>query len=141
MLMGVASTVVTSIFSVYRFISEKKECKEKNAKREEIYTKYLLDTRKKIYRLRSREEETYSYVAPKISDVVSMVNSYSSRIYEKTATDADFMFLTVGYRDGESAAAMRGLPSPAMVRAKISLTISASSGTMTRSLSFVILYP
>lgn len=43
MLMGVASTVVTSIFSVYRFISEKKECKVKNAKREEIYLDSSLD--------------------------------------------------------------------------------------------------
>ena len=104
MMMGVASTVATSVFSVYRYISEKKECRIKNEKREKVYTDYLLDTRKELFNLRNKESDCYSYNSPKLSDIEKMINGYSSRIYEKTYSDADFMSVTVGYCDSESSA-------------------------------------
>lgn len=104
MMMGVASTGVTAVFSVYRYISEKKECKRKNQKRDEIYTQYLLNKRKEIFTLRNMEQYAYSYSSPRISDIMEMINSFSSRIYEKSSSDADFMSLTVGYYTGVSSA-------------------------------------
>ncbi len=103
MMMGVASTVVTSIFSVYRYIVEKRECKLKNQKREDVYTKYLLDKRKEIFALRNKEQLAYKYNSPKVADIIDMINNFSSRIYEKSSSDADFMSLTVGYVNGESS--------------------------------------
>lgn len=104
MIMGVVSTAVTSVFSVYRYISEKKECNIKNAKRDELYTKYLLECRKEIYELRNNENDCNSYNSPKIKEVERMINEYNSRIYERTMDDADFLTLAVGYcRDKSSA--------------------------------------
>ena len=107
MMMGVASTVATSVFSVYRYISEKKECRIKNEKREKVYTDYLLETRKELFNLRNKEADCYSYNSPKLSEIEKMINGYSSRIYEKAHSDADFMSVAVGYCDSESNAPIR----------------------------------
>lgn len=102
MMIGVASTIVTSIFSVFRFFNEKKDCNEKNIKRELVYTKYLLSMRKLIFNLRNKERECYEYNSPKILEVEKLIDEYSSRIYEKSISDADFLTLTVGYYDDKS---------------------------------------
>lgn len=107
MIMGVASTAVTSIFSVYRYVTERKECYIKNEKRDKLYTKYLLDCRKEIYQLRNLEGDCYRYNSPKIGEVEQLINTYSSRIYEKTMDDSDFLTLTLGYYSGKSSAQIR----------------------------------
>lgn len=96
--MSIASTVVSVVASVSKFIHDKRDTKNQNKKREELYEQYLLDTRKKINNARLAEEEAYAYNYPSVNQIESMINCFSSRIYERSAGDDDFLTFSVGYR-------------------------------------------
>lgn len=98
-IVSVASTLVSLIGSVCKFIHEKKDAKTQNRKREEVYDKYLLDTRKKIFKAKKSEEEAYRYNYPSVKKIESMIHCYSSRIYERSSSDEDFLTLSIGHRD------------------------------------------
>ncbi len=100
--MSAGMTVITLIFSVQKYVSERKETKAENKKRIEVYETYLLNVHKKIRRLRQEERITLDYQNPDISKLESMLTGYSSRIYERTALDDDFLQLNLGYRTGAS---------------------------------------
>lgn len=97
-LMSVASTGMTLVLSITGFIKNKKECKEKNKVRNELYEDYLLRKRKELYELHQEEENAYRYNFPDIDDIEKMINSYSSRIYERSAEDDDFLEIALGKR-------------------------------------------
>lgn len=103
LLMGAVGTTVSSVFSIYTYIKEKKKCEKKNSERERIYSDYLLRKRKEIYHLREKEKECYQYNYPSISEIEKMINEMNSRIYERIYSDADFMNMVVGYKEGESS--------------------------------------
>ncbi|MDO4304363.1 MAG: type VII secretion protein EssC [Bacillota bacterium] len=98
-IMSVASTLVSVVASVSKFIHDKKDVKTFNAMRDEKYDKYLLSVRKKIYQARAEEQEAYTYNYPSIDRIESMINSCSSRIYERTSGDEDFLTFSIGYRN------------------------------------------
>lgn len=95
-LMSIATTVMTLIFSVTRYFNEKKDCAEKVQKREELYEAYLLEKRKELSKARKQEEDALQYNYPDIHHIESLVRQYSSRIYERNANDDDFMTLSLG---------------------------------------------
>lgn len=78
--MSAGMTLITTIFSVQKFFSDRKERKEQNARREELYEEYLLRMRKRIRRARAEEKEALAYQNPKFKDLAEMVNRYSSRV-------------------------------------------------------------
>lgn len=98
MMLSGLTTVLTIIFSITRYFSSRKECREKNILREQIYEEYLLKKRKEIYQLKNQEIEAWAYNYPKINEIEKMVAEYSPRIYEKGYQDADFLTLSVGYK-------------------------------------------
>lgn len=111
-LMSVASTVMTLLFSITGYINNKKECREKNKARSDLYRDYLLRKRKELNELHQEEERAYRYNYPDIEDIEKMIGNYSSRIYERSAEDDDFLEIslgkcrerasfTVGYQDDE----------------------------------------
>lgn len=95
-IMSVASTIMTLIFSITGYFNNKKECREKNEKRREIYKEYLLKKRKELYELHQEEIGADHYNFPDIEDIEKMIRSYSSRIYERSAEDDDFLELSLG---------------------------------------------
>ena len=95
--MSLGMTVVTLIFSVKRFVEDKKDIKEYNNERNKSYKEYLLDTRKTIRDERQEEKEAYEYISPSLNSIAHMVDTGSSRLYERNVTDDDFLQLTVGY--------------------------------------------
>ena len=95
-LMSVAGMAMTMIFSTTKFINDRKEQKEINAKREQMYSAYLLRKRREIYEQYTEECEAYSYNYPEIEEIEAMVNSCSDRIYERSANDDDFLRVSVG---------------------------------------------
>lgn len=95
-LMSVASTIMTMIFSITGYFNNKKECKQKNEAREELYRDYLLRKRKELYTLHQEEAGADRYNYPDMADIEKMINSYSSRIYERSAEDDDFLEICLG---------------------------------------------
>ncbi len=102
-LMSVASTVMTLIFSVFGFIKNKKECREKNQAREDLYRQYLLKKRKELNKLHQEEEDAWHYNFPEIREIEKMIQSGSSRIYERSAEDDDFLEISLGKRREQAA--------------------------------------
>ena len=92
----VLSSVVTMITNINKFFSDKKEAKEKNIKREEVYTNYLLSTRKRIYHQYTDAKEALYYHNPSVNEISTMINEYNSRLYERNANDEDFLTICIG---------------------------------------------
>lgn len=100
--MSAGMTLITTIFSVQKFFSDRKERKMQNAQREKMYEEYLLRTRKQIREARAEEKEALAYQNPKFAELAEMVNRYSSRIYERTPLDDDFLTVNMGFHKGKS---------------------------------------
>lgn len=97
-IVSAASTVMTIIFSIVRFFNERKDCREKTELREKLYRDYLLKKRKELNRLRQDEINALHYNFPSVHEIEDMIGHYSSRIYEKSADDDDFLTVSVGRR-------------------------------------------
>ena len=96
-LISAAAMVVSVIFSTTMFISDRKEKRKKQETRDGNYDKYLLEQRKAVHRLYEAQRESllYHYLSPK--EIEQEILSYSSRIYERSANDGDFLTLSLGY--------------------------------------------
>lgn len=89
--MSVGMTVITLCFSIQNFIAQKKEIREENRKREEVYQKYLLKVRREIREARKKEREAMDYQNPQPFALANMVLHDSSRLYERSLLDDDFL--------------------------------------------------
>ena len=92
----IATTLVTMITSIMKYISDKKQLKIENKEKDALYESYLLRTRKRLESHRTKEIKALAYHHPSISDLAEQVRVYSSRIYEKDRIDEDFLQLTMG---------------------------------------------
>lgn len=91
-----AMTLVTTVFSVVGFFSDRKRTKEENAKKEAVYYDYLLDTRKKLQKLQYAEKKYYDYHYPLSREIIRMIETYNPRLYEKDSHEDDFLMIRVG---------------------------------------------
>lgn len=99
---SICMSAVTIIFSVQKFFSERKEIKQKNEKRSQVYMDYLIRQRKYIRAKRKEEKDTLNYQVPGIDKLQKMVNEYDSRLYEISSDDEDFLQVTLGSYSGKS---------------------------------------
>ena len=88
---------VTLVFSITNFFSDRKERKQKEKERIEGYERYLLDQRKKLYEMNNSQKESLLYHNLSPQEIEREILSYSSRLYERAATDSDFLTLSLGY--------------------------------------------
>ncbi len=96
-IMSIASSVMSIAASVGKFIHDRSECRQQNEHREQVYEQYLLRKRQKLYRLHRQEEDMWDYNFPSVEMLAHMVQEYSSRIYERSANDGDFLQIALGY--------------------------------------------
>ncbi len=96
LLVSSAATGMTAVFSAAQYVEEKRERKKKNKEQEERYMRYLWRRQKEIAAVYEREQEVYAYQYPDVSDLARMVGEYDSRIYERLASDDDFLTLSAG---------------------------------------------
>lgn len=100
---SICMTLVTSIFSIQRFFSERKEIGRKNKTRERVYSDYLVRLRAHVRKRRNQEREILDYQAPPIEMLERMAITCDSRLYERSPEDEDFLQVMLGYRSGESS--------------------------------------
>ncbi len=91
-----ATTILSTVFSITKYINEKKDCKEKDKKRRKLYDEYLLRKRKEINEAKLQEVAAWHYNNPSITEIEELINHYSSRIYERNLNDDDFLTVSVG---------------------------------------------
>jgi len=96
---SIISTVMSIIMSITKFIKDRKECREHEEKRQEMYDEYLLSVRKKIFYSLEAEKDAVTYNSPSVKEIEKMVRNYSSRIYERSSGDEDFLKVAVGMSD------------------------------------------
>lgn len=97
MMLSALTTLFTTVFTVTKYFNERKECHLKNEKRKQLYEAYLLEKRKELNHARNQEIEAWSYNYPHIEKIEKLTEEYSSRIYERSIHDEDFMTVSVGY--------------------------------------------
>lgn len=106
-IMSIAGTSMSAVFSITTYISDKKEINIKNKLRKKVYDIYLLELRKRLDRLRKIQIEAIRYHNPTLMEIDKMTEFYSSRIYEKTYADEDFLNVSIGTADIEPSYTMK----------------------------------
>lgn len=104
MLMSLATTTVTVIFSVIEYFKNKKQYKHDTKERIVKYNGYYDQKVKEIYQLQRKQRESSFYHYPSPQELFKMVNQLNSRIYEKKADDFDFLTYRLGLGDVETSA-------------------------------------
>ncbi|MDR0875641.1 MAG: type VII secretion protein EssC, partial [Clostridiales Family XIII bacterium] len=94
--LGMAISVV---FSVTSYFSDQKDAKAAEEKRVTEYEAYLLGKQKDLYRAQQDEMDARTWAYPSLEEISHLTNEYSSRIYERTAHDGDFLSVSLGVSD------------------------------------------
>lgn len=92
----IVGTIMSTIFSITSYFSEKKEIIRKNINREKVYNEYLLKLRKKLHVLRKQQIDALTYNNLDIKKIYELINNYSSRIYERNSNEDDFLNICIG---------------------------------------------
>lgn len=98
-IISVISTLMSIVMSVVKFIKDRKEYRTYESRRREMYDNYLLSVRKKLHGALEAERDALFYNNPSVQSIERMINAYSSRIYERTVRDEDFLKISIGTRD------------------------------------------
>lgn len=96
LLLSAVATGMTAVLAGIQYVGEKRERKRENREQAELYTKELWRRLKEIAVIYEQEQEVYAYQYPEVRDLARMVGEYDSRIYERIASDDDFLTLSVG---------------------------------------------
>lgn len=101
LILSAAGAGVTALFSVIKYMDDKRGRKERNQKREEQYREYLWGKKREITQMYEQEQEIYAYQYPDTADLCEMVRRYDSRIYERMYSDNDFLTVLIGHYMGK----------------------------------------
>lgn len=100
--MTVGMCVATFLVNIIKYIGDKNTNKKINNKRIEVYRKYLLKIRNELYNKLKFNKDVNEYNYPSLKNISKMINNYSSRLYEKSKNDEDFLAINLGYKENES---------------------------------------
>lgn len=100
--MGGAS-LLTAAFSVSSYWTSKKETEKENKIQEENYQNYLVEKESELAKLAGKQKEALEYNYPSVADLISLLCSYRSRIYEKMPSHEDFLNIRLGIGDVKSS--------------------------------------
>jgi S-DNA-T family DNA segregation ATPase FtsK/SpoIIIE len=95
-LISSAGTLLTLVFSVTTFLGERRTHLREEKDRDEAYDTYLLGQRKKIHELFEAQRSSLRYHNLSPAQIAKEIESYSSRLYERAANEADFLMISLG---------------------------------------------
>ncbi|HFK6935259.1 TPA: type VII secretion protein EssC [Listeria monocytogenes] len=98
-LVGVASTAITSVFSIVSYINNRKKFKIESAKREDVYHTYLGKKAQEIAKQIEEQKHARNYHFPTIETIALLSTRVSKRIFEKTIYHHDYLEYRVGITD------------------------------------------
>ena len=97
MMVSAVGMFLSLVFSITTFFGDKKEQRQKKKEREENYERYLLAQRKRLYELHEAQRTSLLYHNLSPTEIEQEILFYSSRLYERPASDSDFLTLSLGY--------------------------------------------
>ncbi|WOO86750.1 type VII secretion protein EssC [Mollicutes bacterium LVI A0039] len=100
-IISLTTTIMAIIFAITSFISDRKENKRYNAKRQEIYEDYLKEQRAKLVLLKREEETILANTYLNIDGILTEVAKNSSRLYERDLESPDFLKINIGKINAE----------------------------------------
>ena len=95
-LIGIFTTLTSTVMSVTNYFNEQKDTRIAEKERSDTYQEYLLRQCKALDKLKKQQIEALNYHYPAPADILRMANAYSSRIYERSSIDDDFLSVTIG---------------------------------------------
>ena len=101
--MSAGMSAITMIFTTQRFFAQRKENKIFNAQRGIKYNDYLVQVCGEINRSRDEEKVARYYQSPSPEDISEQIASYSSRLYERSIYDKDFLEVSLGEAEMQSS--------------------------------------
>lgn len=87
---------VTLITSTVNYFRERKIRKQKEEKRQRVYTRYLKEKRVELQEMADKQRHVLDYHFPSFEENKYMAANLNGRIWEKTVGDDDFMHVRVG---------------------------------------------
>lgn len=102
LVMMIMSSMMAFITNIIKYISNKKEVRLKNQKRQDMYNQYLMKTRKILFHKTEYNRKVMAYNFPDLRSLQRMIQTYNGRIYERTYQDRDFLEICIGFFSGES---------------------------------------
>ena len=96
-LISSAGMLLSVVFSVTTFLGDRRTRRRKEQVRDDTYDRYLLTRRKRIHELFESQRDSLLYHNLSPTQIEKEIESYSSRLYERAANDADFLWLSLGY--------------------------------------------
>lgn len=91
-----AMSILTSVFAIQRYITQKKQYKQDLVERETTYQDYLKSKAKSLYHDKKEQQQGQHYHYPAINALEEMAIQVSPRIYEKTPLHFDFLHYRLG---------------------------------------------
>lgn len=96
--MGLVS-VLTTVFTVTQYFSDKTERSNESRKKQDDYDTYLTNTVSDIASQYASENHILHYKNPAPATLIKMMGLLDSRIYERMANNKDFLEITLGVGD------------------------------------------
>ncbi len=93
--MGSASLLTTGL-SISSYFTNKKVTVQKQAERETNYQTYLIEKAAQLQHLAEAQRKALDHHFPDLETLSKLVSGYSSRIYEKTSNNADYLEFSLG---------------------------------------------
>jgi len=97
MMMATAlASLMTVVFTVTQYRTEKKDRMEREKHREEDYQVYLARTTSQLGQAHRQENKVIHYQQPSPKALLKMIERYDSRLYERMVNNKDFMEVSLG---------------------------------------------
>jgi len=101
MLMGVATTAISTIIATVTYIKNQKQYKIDLSAHQKVYSNYIKEKNAEIYKGIALQKKAIEYHLPTISEIATMSEIVDRRIYEKMVHHPDFLEVRVGLTDTE----------------------------------------
>lgn len=97
MMMATAlASLMTVVFTVTQYRTEKKDRMEREKHREEDYQVYLARTTSQLGQAHRQENKVIHYQQPSPNALLKKIEKYDSRLYERMVNNKDFMEVSLG---------------------------------------------
>ncbi|MGL4589425.1 MAG: FtsK/SpoIIIE domain-containing protein [Mycoplasmatales bacterium] len=93
---GIITTCLSIVLAIISYVSEKKEIKTYNQKREQVYKNYLEEQAKEIEKLRITIQKNTDFNCPNNRSLIECLRTNKLRIYERTLKDNNYLEARIG---------------------------------------------